>query len=158
MEKNIEQSINKVHKKKFLCLGRATNLLWIQFGNILKLKNFKNEEIEKGEYVFHIQCPWRFIQKNKILLGNEDIYQSEEYIENFDWTKKGTSIFDKKESSINELLKNTKVKEVYLNSLGDLKIIFTNEVIFEVFLNTSLKMESYRFINNKTREHFVIFE
>jgi hypothetical protein len=50
------------------------------------------------------------------------------------------------------------VKEVYLNSLGDLKIIFTNEVIFKVFLNTLLKTESYRFINNKTREHFVIFE
>lgn len=149
---------DKLLGEYFLSLGRTTDLLWIQFGNMMKLKNFKNEEVEKGEYVFHIQCPWRFIQKNKMLLGNEDIYQSEEYIENFDWTKKGTSIFDKKESSINELLKNTKVKEVYLNSLGDLKIIFTNEVVFEVFLNTSLKMESYRFINNKTREHFVIFE
>lgn len=141
----------------FINMGRSADLLWLQFGEKIKIKNYKNIYVEKGSMGLNVQCPWRMLKQDKIILGNNDIYIPKKESLNFDWWEIGGSIFDEKsEKIINDLLP-LKVIDVIVNEIGDFSIRFEKEIVFEVILNGAFKTEFWRFINFKTNEHLVCF-
>lgn len=156
---NIE-TISELENEVLNNFGRASDLLWIHFGEKLKIKNYKGIEVEKGSYGLHVQCPWRFLHHGKLILGNMDIYIPREGISEseFEWCEIGESVFDEKAQKIRLNLLPLKVEKVLVDSIGNLKIEFENELVFEAIPNSSVETEFWRFINNKTKEHMVIFE
>ena len=151
--------ISELENEVFCNIGRTADMLWIHFGEMLKTKNYKGIEIEKGSYGLHVQCPWRFLHHGKLILGNMDInipiegvFESE-----FDCFEIGKSVFDENVLKIRQRLLPLKVLAVSVDGIGNLKIKFENELVLEVIPNSGVKMEFWRFINNKTREHMVIF-
>ena len=154
------KTISELENEVFNSIGRSSDLLWIHFGEKIKTKNYKGIEVEKGSYGIHVQCPWRFLHCDKLILGNMDVYIPREGVSEseFDWCKIGESVFDENVQKIRQNVLPLKVEEVLIDSIGNLKIKFENELVFEANPNSSIKTEFWRFINNKTKEHMVIFE
>lgn len=151
---------SELENEVFHDIGRASDLLWLHFGEKILIKNHRGFEREKGSFGIHVQCPWRFLHHGKLLLGNMDIYLSREGVSEseFDWFENGKSVFDEKVEKIKQYVLPIKIEKMIVDNVGNLKIIFKNELVFEAMPNSSVEMEFWRFINNKTREHIVFFE
>ena len=154
------RTINELDDQAFNNIGRVSDLLWIHFGEKMKTLNYKGVEVTKGSYGIHVQCPWRFLHHGKLILGNMDIYIPREDVSDseFDWSESHESVFDKNVKKISQNLLPLKVESVFIDSIGNLKIEFENELVFEAMPNSSVETEFWRFINFKTNEHMVIFD
>ncbi len=141
-------------------IGRSADLLWIHFGRCIVIKNQKGSEVEKGDYAIHVQCPWRFIQYDKLILGSKDVFIPREGVSEseFDWNIFGMSIFDEKVKTIKEQIAPVIVKDVTISEDGTLVIRYEKGLVFEAFPDSSITIEHWRFINNKTKEHTVVYE
>ncbi len=149
--------LKELENKELISIGRASDLLWLQFDELITIKNYKGMDIKKGSMGLNIQCTWRFIKKDKIILGNNDIYMpiKENFHDEFDWSKIGESAFDEKSKKIIQDLLPLTISTILLSKTGDLKIIFDKEVVLEVIVNGAVKTEFWRFINYKTDKHIV---
>ena len=153
------EKLIQIQEKPMIGIGRASNMLWAHFGELLQVKNYRGIDMEKGEYALHIQCPWRFMKNHVIILGSNDFYvPTRENENNFDWQIIGHSVFDKSAQKISNEVCPVKVKNVEVDVIGNLRIYLEQEIILEAFPVNSTIEESWRFINNLTGEHIIIFE
>jgi len=151
---------NELINEELNNIGRASDLLWLHFGQKFYIINRRGIEVEKGSYGIHIQCPWRFIHQGILVLGSMDIYMPKEGVHesDFNWDEIGNSVFDEKIKVIKEKILPIKVQKVESDEIGNLKLIFEDDFVFEAMPNCSVKQEFWRLINNVTKEHTVIFE
>lgn len=154
--------INVLLNKPILKLGRACDLCWILFGNSFKEKNALGNEVEKGEYSLHLQCPWRIRSAIdfKIKLASGDIYEPSsnvEWNEDFDWDIQGNNLFDEKVEYLFQKDKLTFVEKVSIFESGDLEIVFSNKLILECFIAISKNEECWRFFKQGSKKHVVIY-
>lgn len=164
--------LKKLIKNDFVDLGRVTDMLWLCIGNprTIEIPSYANgtvKEKEVTDYAIHFQCEWRFVKDDKILLASNDIYnpynKSLEYDEVWNWDvfgreKELCSVFDVQvEEFIDELLP-LKIENICYTSTNDLRIDFDKGIHFETFISISTRREFYRFLNNCTDEHTVIFD
>lgn len=151
-------SFNELIGLPLSCISRCVNMVCIFFGQDI-IKEFPNGKIKVfSEYAIHIQCGFRMMLDEKILLASMDIYEPVyEVSENFDWDVKGNNMFDKKTESVLKIVKNSKVKEVRLNPIGDLTLVLDNNIIIEVIVISSLNEENWRFLSSSTsKPHLVM--
>lgn len=156
----IDKVKSALEGQPLLYIGRATDMLWMGFGKLVKIKNYKGLEDEKGEFAVHVQCPWRFVHQEKVVVGSRDIYMPRNGISDheFDYEKRGLSIFDSICEAFNSEWIPLLVSEVCVDIFGTLKIIFANGLVFETFINSVTTDEYWRFINFQTKEHIVVFD
>src|SRR5688500_1390190 len=64
--------------------ARALDLEMFAFGKRYPEKNRKGEDVEVGEFSWHITCAWRIVGPTGIVVGALDRHYPEE--ENSDWT------------------------------------------------------------------------
>ena len=157
----------KLINKELNGLHRAADMLMLSIGEPVTVKTYKGETREVSEYAIHFQCQWRFVKNGEILLASHDIYNpyddNLEFDDDWDWdifgrTKELSSVFDvQSEALINEFLP-LKVENVYLADTCDLHIDFDRDVYFDTFITCSTKREYYRFLDNSTGKHTVIFD
>lgn len=149
-------------------LGRAADLLWLSFGRPVIITTLKGTR-EVTEYALHLQCPWRFIKDNKIILGSSDIYEPNnsayDHDPEWNWDEferdiSEQSVFCVNSMKIKEDLLPLTVKNVISHEGGDLKIEFNKNVVFEVFINGLKRIEYWRFIDFKKESyaHYVVFD
>lgn len=55
--------------------GRASDLLWVHFGEMRRVSTYKKGWKFVGEYALHLQCPWRLTQREKLVTGRGDIFE-----------------------------------------------------------------------------------
>lgn len=139
-------------------MGRCSDMIWISFGKELLVRNYRNEEVKKSEYALHIQCPFRISKNNKILLSNYDIYTSIEGSINDDWDVIGNNRYDKIVEDLLIPMLPLKVNKVNFSKIGDIEILFKDNIAINIFVNSSEIAEEWRFINNNTGEHYVFRE
>lgn len=151
--------LNILINKRLQGIGRAGDMCWISFGELIKMKNYKGDIVEKGEYALHLQCPWRIKDFNsKIILASRDIYEPNSKIswnDNFEWDIKGNNLFDE---NINKMFldKNSiLVKKVSISLNNDLTIIFSNKLVLECFTNISSEQECWRFFKTGADMHLI---
>ncbi|AUG56732.1 hypothetical protein [Acetivibrio saccincola] len=138
-------------------IGRAADMLWIQYGNFITAKNYKGEEVRKSEYAIHVQGPWSFMQNENILLSSNDILElgnkkGEKQL------KEDNVLFDDKcEKFIKKVLPVT-VRDVDISEDGSLNILLSKNLRFQAITDKNKKNEYWRFIDNNKKEHLVIFE
>jgi len=96
-----------------------------------------------SQYALHIQCGWRMIQNNKIIIASGDMYvPGSKYIgdiDDFDWDVVGANKFDEITA---ELFANKNNNTIYVSGLeadefGGVKLVFTENYILEIFPDES---------------------
>lgn len=150
--------IECLEKSSMEGIGRCSDMIWISFGKKIFTVNHRNEEVQKSEYEFHIQCPFRIIRDNNILLSNYDIYEVQQKASNEEWDVYGNNKYDK---TVNEMLLPIlplKVIKVNSSKIGDIEILLEKNIVINIFVNSSDFVEEWRFINNNTGEHYVFRE
>lgn len=155
----------KLIGSKFNGIFRCVDMLCFNLGRDVKDKN--------GDFVpefsLHIQTQWRFTKDDKILLASRDIYlpyntEIDESEWKFDTTGRAddeSSIFDVIQKSFHTHFLNAAVSSARVSHIGDLRIAFSNGIVFETFTPSMRKDEFWRLIclgENREDEHFVVFE
>lgn len=154
--------LEKLQGESLVSIGRASNMLWLGFGEFVSTKNYKGEEVTKSALSLHVQCSWRVtnIENKQILFASSDIYEPKSTInwsEDFKWDVQGNTLFDEK--SQKWFLENDmkKVKEWRMNRWGDLLLKLTNGDAIEIFVDSSSSQECWRlFEHENVNEDFII--
>ncbi|KLV28711.1 hypothetical protein [Priestia megaterium] len=164
MRESIRSQIGKLIGLNLRYAGRASNLFWLGFGEMISVtRRGKNEEL--AEYALDIQCSWRITKDNKILVGSRDFYSPRtgwnEENDDFDWDVQGNNRFDERiESFIENAKEHVTVERVEPDEVGGLKIFLSQGYLLEVFPDTSEDdeySEFWRFFNRRENSpHFVV--
>lgn len=164
MREAIRSQIGKLIGLNLQYAGRASNLFWLGFGELISVtRRGKTEEL--AEYALDIQCSWRIIKDNKILVGSRDFYSPRtgwnEENDDFDWDVQGNNRFDERiESFIENTKEHVAVERVEPDEVGGLKIFLSQGYLLEVFPDTSEDdeySEFWRFFNQRENSpHFVV--
>lgn len=161
MRATIQAELNKLNGLKLRDAGRATNLFWLGFGEMISLTRRGVTE-EVPEVAMHILCTWRLSRGSKILVASQDFYSPrsnwDEKDRDFDWDVPGDTRFDEKINELFKILeKDLIVTEVETDPHGGLKILFLESYVLEVFPDSSDDSEFWRFFNRKEKSpHFVV--
>jgi hypothetical protein len=164
MREAIRSQIGKLIGLNLRYAGRASNLFWLGFGEMISVtRRGKTEEL--AEYALNIQCSWRITKDNKILVGSRDFYSPRtgwnEENDDFDWDVQGNNRFDERiESFIENAKEHVTVERVEPDEVGGLKIFLSQGYLLEVFPDTSEDdeySEFWRFFNRRENSpHFVV--
>lgn len=162
MKEVIMSELGKLAGLKLQDAGRASNLFWLGFGDIIQIIR-RGKTLETAEYALHIQCAWRITLKNKIAVASRDFYSpSSEWdgdMDDFDWDIQGNNRFDER---INAFIKDNErlmVQKIESDEFGGLKIYLSDGYKLEVFPDSSEddeQSEHWRFFKRKDNSpHFV---
>ncbi|MCM3796474.1 hypothetical protein [Priestia megaterium] len=164
MREAIRSQIGKLIGLNLRYAGRASNLFWLGFGEMISVtRRGKTEEL--AEYALNIQCSWRITKDNKILVGSRDFYSPRtgwnEENDDFDWDVQGNNRFDERiEFFIENAKEHVTVERVEPDEVGGLKIFLSQDYLLEVFPDTSEDdeySEFWRFFNRRENSpHFVV--
>jgi hypothetical protein len=132
--------------------GRAADLLWLAFGQRRTIQDFRGESREVGEYALHVQCAWRFVQGEKVVVGNRDLYYPRGYTDpkqeipkEFNWDVQGANRCDEVLAGLFAGgAKQFVVLRVQAGQAGELALLLESGLTLQVFPNDSLVGEHWR--------------
>lgn len=117
------------------------------------------------EYSLHVQAQWRFRKGGKILLGSNDIYfpYNENVPEDWAYDPIGrpdceSSIFDVMSKNLSQRMHDAHIVNCNWFNSGDLRLDFSNDVVFELFISASRKAEEWRLIDSVNNVHIICFD
>ena len=142
-------------------VGKAGMTLWIAFGRTIIAKIGDQKREERRLYYLHIQSPWRFQEKGKIILASGDMYRCFDKAQPFDIGNDCNSIYDHRVKVINDKLAyGVKVVDVHVAETGDITLLFENQLSFQGFIDDSTEDEYWRFISyeKEESEHIVFHD
>ena len=132
--------------------GRAADLLWLAFGQRRTIPDFQGKPKEVGEYALHVQCAWRFVQGEKVLVGNRDLYYprgyrdaKEEIPKEFNWDVQGANRCDEMLAVLfaggaNQFV----VERIEAGQAGEFALLLESGFTLQIFPNDSLEGEHWR--------------
>lgn len=145
--------------------GRAADLTWFCFGARRWVRGFFGDLKEVGRFALHVQCAWRIVQGESVIVGHRDMYcppgdgtKSPDAPPGFKWDTPGSNRLDHR---LKQLFQNPPgtliVQRVEVGSAGALQIFFENEITLEIFPNDSFDEEHWRlFGTGRDDPHFVV--
>ncbi|MGZ4814185.1 MAG: hypothetical protein ACXVZV_02160 [Terriglobales bacterium] len=112
-----------------------------QFGARRKRKTSHGQDSEVGDYALHVQCPWRIVRGDEIVVGSADLYAPDPVKDAadsyFDWQKGNLQ-----DAKIAKLFADDNrqfaVVATALRAAGKLDILFDDELRLEVFPDSSV--------------------
>ncbi len=160
--------MNQLIGVRFHSIYRFMDMLCLNFGKDIMVVNLDtaHEPAKRfPEFSLHLQTQWRFLKDGKILLGSRDIYHpfSDDVGEDWDYNPHGrddceSSVFDVEKRNLQLLLTDTHVVDASVSSAGDIRIEFSNSIIFEVFIPASYQDEEWRLIDCAKDEHLIFYD
>jgi hypothetical protein len=115
-----------------------------------------------GEWALHIQCPWRFCEDERILLGSRDIYYNDVGDPLDDWDSPGKSQFDTIVARVCEEFAEVPphVTSIVTDDFGGFSAQLTNDFRLQVFPHSGqTHHEFWRLFQPGTeQDHFVFRE
>jgi hypothetical protein len=159
----IEEKLSILIRQPLIDIGRASNLLWLSFGERISTLDRKGNEIQKGKYALNVQCAWRLTQNNQIIVASKDFYIPKTGLEYnlFDWEEYGNNRFDERIGSFKPMITTTNLSviNISVDNIGGFKIDLDLGIKFEIFPDDSLEDEFWRLIiNGDKSEHFVFID
>lgn len=146
--------------------GRAADLLWLAFGPRQIIKDFRGNPREVGEYALHVQCAWRFVQGEEVVVGNRDLYYprgyrdpKEEIPREFNWDVQGANRCDAMLAALFEGgVKQFVVQRVVAGQVGELALLLERGLTLQIFPNDSLDDEHWRLFRPGSEEPHWVFK
>lgn len=149
----IKSGIKVLNAAMGFTIGRTASMAWLGFHN------------RDAQYALHLQTAFRIRSKNQILIANLDMFEPANSIENnpsfdwntFNWDVQGLNRYDEWTNQFKkEYGESLWVRNVNVNSFGDLTIVMDQDIVIEVFANASTE-ECWRFFKrNAEEEHLVV--
>ena len=137
-------------------VGKGGLTIWIGFGDKIKVK-----DKEKHLYYLVVQCAWRFLQNNKIILASGDMYRCFDETKPFDIGNDFNSVYDEKVTALNmKLSRSVRVTKVNFSDTGDITLLLENDIVFQTFIENSVNDEFWRFISYEDGDskHIVFYD
>jgi hypothetical protein len=142
---------------------RAADMACFQFGQRRKVLDRNGKEREVGEYALHVECAWRIIQGDRVVVGRQDLYYPAEYDEDrlipegFDW-EHDPNRHDKLLGTLFENgAREFMVTGVEVGAARSFHIELGSDFSLEVFPSNSLSDEHWRlFEPSMDKPHFVV--
>ena len=164
MKKEIEERLSCLIGLRLYKMGRASNLLWVSFGNGFDILESNGKERAIGEFALNIQSCWRVTQQTKIIVAYRDIYYpSRTWVGDmglFDWDVQGMNRCDERIAEIiNRMNKENflLVESIEADEVGGVTISFTSGCKLEIFPDNSTDTEYWRFFSKLEKDkHFVV--
>jgi hypothetical protein len=145
--------------------GRAADLLWLAFGQRQTIKDFRGKPREVGEYALHVQCAWRFVHGEKVLVGNRDLYYPRGYKNpkdeipgGFNWDVQGANRCDEVLATLfageaNQFV----VQRVVAGQAGELALLLESGLTMQILPNDSLEGEHWRLFRPGSDERHTVY-
>lgn len=142
---------------------RAADLASFQFGARSKVRDFRGATREIGEFALHVQCAWRIVREDRVIVGSRDLYYpadysgEEEIPPGFDWDR-DLNLRDKR---VQLLFGDGPVEFTVLKTeagaAGSLSIALRGNLFLDIFPYDSLPHEHWRLFDPRTdTPHFVV--
>jgi len=163
MKAQIENATAVLVGKPLWKCTRAADLASFQFGARNKVPGFRNTTKEVGEFALHVQCAWRIVRKDRVIVGSRDLYFPADYSDDeeippeFDWDR-DPNLRDKQLQSLfdNDSLEFT-VLGVETGAAGSLRIALSGGLFLDILPYDSLLHEHWRLFDPRTdSSHFVV--
>jgi len=163
MKEQIEITLSVLIGQPLVSAVRAANMQMFGFGKWVNATHGEDRKV--GEYALHLQCAWRIVKSNRILVAQRDMYYASgdcnEEPEGWEWDKAGANRCDERTKQlIAEHVDGPLVVEsVEADYVGSLRLVFSKGVMLEVFPDDSLGEEHWRFFKSATEDkHFVVYD
>jgi hypothetical protein len=164
MKAEIENALSVLNGKALWACGRAADLASFQFGRRIPRNDFFGKPTQIGEYALHVQCAWRIVRGDRVLVGSRDLYypaeyenEHEEFPSDFDWDRDPNRRDKLLRSLFEDGRREFMVERVEVGTAGTLRILLTESLALDVFPEDSLKHERWRLLCPERDEpHLVV--
>lgn len=163
MKEAIEKELEALISSPLFKVTRAANIECFHFGEELNVLDRRGNHQVVGKYVLNVQCAWRLAGQEGIIAASRDIYTpaGDPFKEspNFDWSQPGSTRCDERIQNFFQEQHNVPliVEEIEADNIGSVTIRMKHGFRLEVFPDTSLKDEYWRFFESETENpHFVV--
>jgi hypothetical protein len=162
MQQQIQAAASVLAGKSVWRCTRAADMACFQFGQRRQVKNVRGNDLEVGEYALRLQCPWRIVKDDQVVVAALDVYHprpghEDEDGPEFDWEHAG-NLFDERivtffENDTREYV----VEKVLAGHAGALRLLLQAEFWLEVCPCDSRQGEHWRLFEPRSaRDHFVV--
>ncbi len=136
LEDRITEALSALKGLPLWRAHRALNMEVFAFGERRPSQKYKGEDCEVGDFSLHIQCPWRILGPDGIIVGSEDCNYPED--ENSDWQDydgEGPSLCEFRMAGWLQKYSKTplKVERVEADSVGGFKLFLQRGFVLEAF-------------------------
>jgi hypothetical protein len=163
MQEKIEKELSVLVGLPLWDAGRGADLEWFHFGEHRQVADRKGRLKEIGEYALHVQCSWRIVSSDQVIVARRDLYYlpdgSVDLSDDFDWDKQMGNWRDVR---MHAFLKEHGSQPLIVTAIkggraGSVSISFTEDFVLELFPDDSLSGEHWRFFRPSVDEsHFVV--
>ena len=163
----VEQALAPLIGEPLTSLGRA-GLIWLSFGpdveTVVQYGPRKGTRRMVGTYALHLQCPWRLMRGDEVLIGSHDLFiprtgqepTTPEGWDAWDWSARGANRFDELAEAWNAA-GPYRVSRVRARAIGDLCVELEHGLQLDVFVDSASDRECWRYLRPATEErHFVM--
>ncbi|GAC1542962.1 MAG: hypothetical protein NVS2B7_16420 [Herpetosiphon sp.] len=159
-----EQQLQVLVGKPLWAIGRAYVIWWFHFGSARTVPSNRGGTRTVGEVALHVQCPWRIVCPDSVVVGFADREfpaGADPYTDppNFDWHIQGVNRCDERIAMILGLRVDNPfvVQEIRVGMAGSFGICLTDHYALEVFPDHSLEDEYWRLFRPGVEDsHFVV--
>jgi hypothetical protein len=162
VRQEIERAVAPLVGRPLWASGRAADMECFQFGDrhtrVIQYGRRRGDTVEEGEYKLHVQCAWRIVRGDEVLVGGHDLYypadESAVPPEDFDWDHEPNL----RGRRIEALFANSRsflVHRVDVGVAGALRIDLGEEHALELFPEHSRVGEHWRLFRLE-EPHFVV--
>ncbi len=155
----IIKKLNDLISEEFQYFNRTLDLIELGFGELTERTDRHGAKYKLAHFVYHIQCPFRVIRDDSIVLSTEDLFLPfpSEQPEEADLNKRNSTLFDSKAKYLTTIMKGEKIIDIKLNSQNDLTIR-TETTTIDLFV-CNVDSESWRFFDTiEDSPHIVVDE
>ena len=144
--------------------NRAVDMEMFQFGQRHEGTDKRGQPTRWGDYALHVQCPWRIVDPDHIIVGYQDVYRSLTgvHLEGLEWDVQGGNLRDRR---LTELFDRSGmgplvVEAVEVDAAGTIHMALGRGIALEVFPDASAangEEEQWRFFMvDSESDHFVV--
>ena len=133
-----KENLKLFKNEKLAKIGMFNHALWLCFGDEITIINEFGIPTTTYPFTLHVNCSWRFSDREKIILAKQDIFTMNDN-------------FNEKVSIINGKLQreNVIVEFVECNEFFDVKIMLSDKIRIDFFSDTSILHEQLKFISQR---------
>lgn len=155
----VERALSPLLGMQLVNFGRAGNMGCFE---IAERQLSKDVERSKPLFVIHVQCPWRLIGYEMVIVGSRDMYlpagNSLQSQLDFNWELPGANRCDER---MKQLFGDTGchfvIEYIEADSTGAVRVSMSEGYRLEIFPDTSAETEHWRLLGPlASRDHFVV--
>jgi hypothetical protein len=138
--------------------GRAADLEWFQFGArhvvVARVGKAKGSERTVGEFALHVQCAWRIVGPNGVVVASRNRYvpadDPDSVSPEWEWEQAGANRCDER---IHAWCHGNAyvVRSVAADTLGGLSLVLSDDFTLDVFPDDSVQGEHWRLLRYCSR-------